>query len=541
MNPIPLANPDLILLNGKITTGSRDYDDAEALAVRGSRLVAIGANADIERLQGPDTTVIDLAGRRVVPGLIDSHVHVVRAGLSWLDEVHWGDLDSLEEGLELVRRAAASSTVPVTVVGGWHPTQFHERRLPTLEEVNALSDDTAIFIQKQYDFALLNSKALELCGITADPEVPFQGTVERDPQTGIPTGLITGQPAFAYCLNILSRQSFERQIESTIAMQKDLAEYGLTCALDLGGVSRMGPDAYEAIYEVARRKQSVIRTRIYMHPQGPPAELDQMRDYVKLVHPGFGDDYLRVVGMGEILFKQYYDGPGLRPLDISESLKDELREASRLLARHRWPVNIHAIHDSSISSILDVWEEIDAETPIADRRFSFSHADAISARNIARAKALGVGIMVQNRMGMRTLDSSQAWGEDAVRFAPPLKTMLDAGIVLGGGTDATVAAPINPWLSIWWMVTGRPLDGGIARDASECLTRAEALHVYSRGSAWFSFDDDLGAIQVGNLADLAVLTDDYFTVPDDEIPHLRSVLTVVGGQIVHDSGDVNWA
>lgn len=537
-----MSAADLVLTGGPITIGDSTLPDAEAIAISRGRVSAVGSVADVDALRGDRTTVVQLEGRRVVPGLIDSHVHVVRAGLSWQDEIRWGDVETLREALAMVEAAAHKpGTTEVVVVGGWHPTQFSEKRGPTPAELNKIAPDTAVYVQQLYDFAALNSEALARCGITADSELPVEGEIERD-SNGSPTGIIRGQPAFAYCLKLLSQQTFDRQVANTIAMQRELNAYGLTGAIDLGGVSRMGPDAYRAVFEVQRRAQMSLRTRLYMHPQGPPAELDQIRDYARHVHRGFGDPMLSTIGIGEILFKQYYDGPGLKPVSASDSLKAELGEATRLLIENGLPINIHAIHNESLSSILDVWEEVHRETPLNELRFSFSHADAISHENLLRAREMGIGMLVQDRMGMRTLDSAKAWGEEAVRHAPPLKTMVEMGLKVGGGTDATVAAPINPWRSIWWMVTGKPLDGGIARSASECLSRAEALQVYTSGSAWFSFDDDeLGTLEVGKQADLAVLTSDYFSIPEDEIPQIRSALTLVGGVVVHASEEFEYA
>lgn len=535
-NPRPA---DAVLLGGKITTGIPGAGDAEAIALRGDRVVAVGSTAEVKALVGPHTSVVELDGHRVIPGLMDSHVHVVRAGRSWNDEVRWGDVGSLAEGFALIRKALddVPPTGCVVVVGGWHPGQFDEQRPPTPEELTELSATVPIFVQQQYDQAILNTAALKKCGIEDAEQIPFSGEVVRD-ASGDPTGIIKGQAAYAYCLELMMNQTLDRQIENTIAMQRDLNALGMTGAIDLGGASRMDAEAYRAVHEVHRRGAMTLRTRLFVHPRSGLDELDQIKDFINYLHPHFGDDFLRTVGIGEILFKGYYDGAGFTSIEISAELKQRLRDATVLLAETGWTMNIHAIHDSSVRSILDVWEDVDAEIPLSELRFSFSHADAISDESLHRAKALGVGIMVQDRMGMRTIDSAKAWGEDAVRHAPPLKTMLNLGLPIGGGTDATVAAPINPWRSLWWMVTGKPIDGGFTRDESERLTREEALAAYTVGSAWFSFDDDrLGTLEVGKLADLAVLSEDYFEVDDDRIPFITSVLTVVGGNPVHHSAE----
>lgn len=528
---------DLALVGGRITSWTGT--DHEALAVRDGRIVAVGTDAEIADLSGPNTITASLEGRRVVPGLIDSHVHAVRAGLSWCDEIRWGDLETLSEALETIRSAAAAgpTTGWVSVVGGWHPRQFSEGRGPTRTELDEVAPGVPVYVQQQYEQATLSSAAMRQLGI-ADGELDeLKGAVERDGTTREPTGVIRGQPAFAYCLSSAMPTDFGRQVANTVAMQRELNAYGLTGVIDPGGASRMGPEAYRPLYEVHRRGQMSLRTRLYVHPEGPPTELDEIKTLVRYLHPRSGDDYLGVVGAGEIVLREFYDAAGFTELTLPPASRENLREAMRLLIDAGWPINIHAINDATVSSIFDVWEEINETTKLQPLRPSISHADGISHRNLVRARDLGVGLTVQDRMGMRTSDSAKWWGKEAVAQAPPLRTMTELGITIGGGTDATVAAPINPWRSLWWMVTGQPIDRGIERVADERLDRLAALHAYTRGSAWFSFDEKrVGSIEPGLLADVVVLTADYLSVADDEIPSIRSALTLVGGRATY-AGD----
>lgn len=526
---------DLVILNGRITTGVPGRPEVSALAVTGERITYTGSDEGALRLVDADTDVLRLDGARVVPGLIDSHLHLVRAGLSWVDELRWSDHRSLTEALDQVAEAAKTpaSTGWVTVIGGWHPGQFTENRPPTRAELDQVAPNTPVYIQQGYQRAVLNSEGLRRCGITAGAADPSPGTYHRDPETNEPTGEINGAVAFVYCASKILSDDYDHQVASTKAMMRDLNALGLTGAIDTGGGARMGPRAYRPLHQVLRDGGLTVRTRLYLHPHGHD-DMTELAELIRQNHPGFGNDLLRVVGIGEILLHDCYDGAGLDPFEIDPETKNVLRTATRLCLDNGWPVNIHAIKDSTIKSILDVWEELDLETPIRGRRFSISHGDAASRETLERLRALEIGITVQDRLTIRSADSAKVWGAEAMAAIPPLRDMLELGIPIGGGTDATVAAPYNPWTSIAWMVTGKPIDGGPVRAERHRLSRDEALAAYTSGSAWFSFDDDdLGTLEPGKLADLAVLSADYFTVPEPEISALTSVLTLVGGKPVH--------
>lgn len=259
--------------------------------------------------------------------------------------------------------------------------------------------------------------------------------------------------------------------------------------------------------------------------------MEDARRWVQYVQPGFGDDMLRYPGFGEILSFGCHDMEGVRPWTMSDEAKAELREISKLLAAAGWPIHMHAIFDSTISDILDIWEEVDAEIGLA--RTSLAHAEPMSLASLQRAKALGLGIAIQDRMVWRMADSAALWGEEVAANAPPLRDILDLGIPLGAGTDATVVAEINPWRAIWWLVTGESVDGAPPRAERHRLTVTEALTAYTAGSAWFSLDEkQRGTLAPGMVADVAVLTHDVFE-PGVDLPSVKADLTLVGGHVVH--------
>ena len=525
---------ELLFVNGRIFAGL-GAPECEALAIRDGLVTAVGRSEDLQEHMAPSAPVIDLGGRRVVPGLIDSHIHAIRAGATWRERVDWSGMSELATALGLVRAAAAKRPGQwVAVVGGWHPGQFDERRAPTPAELTAAAPDNPVYVQLLYESALLNDAGLAAAGIDRDAADPPNSVFARD-HTGAPTGQATGRGAFAHILGLMSEPDLEERVAGTRAFLERLSALGLTGVVDPGG-GAVDATAYRAVYELWRRGPLPVRVRLYMSNSSTPRgqELAQAREFVRYLHPGFGDEYLRFVGMGEKLVNAFGDGEGLNAITVREEDRNALREVSQLLLENGWPAHIHAIRRETVSAVLDVWEQVAETTPLNGARFSLAHADAISDGDLERVVRLGVGIAVQDRLVFRSADSTAAWGEEIGAAAPPLRAMLDLGIPIGGGTDATAVTSYNPWLSLWWMVTGKSVDGAPPRTAQQRLTRAEALHVYTAGSAWFSFDEGKrGSLAPGMLADLAVLSDDYFEVPEDAIPAIESELTLVGGRVVH--------
>jgi hypothetical protein len=318
-------------------------------------------------------------------------------------------------------------------------------------------------------------------------------------------------------------------------MLRELNRVGLTGAIDAGGF-RMTPEAYRPITDLYRNGERGFRARLLVGASQPGDEVGELDRWMGLVSPGSGDELLRYQGAGEVILFPAHDVEGLDLHDITGE-RGRLTEISRKLIDAGWPLHIHAILDRSIGTILDAWHQLGRDDDLAGLRFTITHADQVGEENLQRIRELGVGLTVQNGLAFRGRDSIASWGEGRVRRSPPLRTMLDLGIPLGAGTDGTVVSSYNPWACIWWMVSGENRDGSSARVEEQRLTRDEALRLYTRGSAWFSFEEDsLGSLRVGSDADLVVLSSDPLTVPEHEIPSIESVLTIVGGRIAHVSG-----
>jgi predicted amidohydrolase YtcJ len=319
-------------------------------------------------------------------------------------------------------------------------------------------------------------------------------------------------------------------------MMRRLHSVGLTGLVDAGGFG-MDPRRYDAVFRLWRRAELTMRLRLFMSATDAGHEIEQLRGWLAYSQPGFGDDMVRVLGIGEVVHLGCHDFEGLEPFVVSPEAAEEFETISGETARRGWPMQVHAVLDATIDVILDAWERVDAEYPLADLRFTLAHADCISRRNIARLRAMGVGVVLDDHLTFRARAAEQIWGEDRVRNAPPIADLQTAGITIAAGTDATRASSFSPWLALWWLVTGRSVDGERHRSPEHTLSREDALVAYTAGSAWMSFEEaDRGHLWPGAHADLAVLDRDFFAVPEDDIPDISADLTMVGGRIVSSNG-----
>jgi predicted amidohydrolase YtcJ len=335
----------------------------------------------------------------------------------------------------------------------------------------------------------------------------------------------------------MGSNSAPEQVSGTAAMMGQLHGLGLTGIVDPGGFN-VPPESYEPLFDLWRRGDLTMRMRLFVSAVDAGKEYEQLNDWLRHTHSHFGDDMLRVVGIGEVVHYGCHDFEGLDSnFSISDSARDELLAISRRTAQRGWPMHIHAVLDSTIDVILGCWERVNEEFSLRDLRFSLVHADTISPRNIARLNLLGVGVVVDDHLVFKAALSERAWGAQLIRRAPPLGDLLDAGVPLAAGTDANRASSFSPWLALWWLIAGRSLDGVVRRDEGQQLAREEALGAYTSGSAWLSSEEsDRGHLRVGARADFAVLDADYLRIAPDEIPLIRSDLTVVGGREVYSSG-----
>lgn len=537
---------DLIVYNARITTLDPARAEATALAVDDGKITAVGEDAVILRLRTTDTRVVDARGRRMIPGLNDSHSHYIRGGLSWNAELRWDGVTTLVEGLRLIREQAARTPEGqwVRVIGGWTPWQFAERRLPTKAELDAASPNRPVYVQYFYSKAVVNTPALDALGFTASTVAPDGTRLETD-ASGQLTGVLIADPhpqLMYQSVAKLPALSLDEQRNSTLQQFRTLARYGLTSSVDAGGGGQDYPDDYDVAIGLAGEGRLPIRSAFNLFAQRPGKELEDFQTWTAGSRAGrsFGviEDELELHGGGEYLVWAAADFENFqspRP-DIPIEARAALKQVVQLMVKERWPFSLHATYDETVSVILDVIEEVNRETPLNGLRFSIDHAETIGDRNIGRVKALGGGIAIQSRMRMLGDDFVARYGPEQAARTPPVRRILDAGVPLGLGTDAPRGSTFNPFVTLHWMVTGETASGRVLYGPENRLTRLEALRAHTVGSAWFSGEEDRkGVLKPGQYADFALLSGDYFTVAPDDIVGLESVLTVVGGDVVHAS------
>ncbi|WNJ88487.1 amidohydrolase [Bosea sp. 685] len=535
---------DLILVNGRFTTLDQTNPNPQAVAIAGGRFIGAGSEHEMRALAGPDTGIIDLGGRRAVPGLIDSHMHIIRGGLNYNMELRWDGVRSLGQALEMLKRQVAVTPPPqwVRVVGGFTEHQFAEKRLPTLDEINAIAPETPVFILHLYDRALLNGAALRAAGYTRDTPNPPGGEIQRD-AAGNPTGLLLAKPNATILYATLAKGPKlppEYQLNSTRHFMRELNRLGVTTVIDAGGGFQNYPEDYAVIEKLHADGELSLRIAYNLFTQKPKEELADFESWSKQVRPGQGDDLYRHNGAGEMLVYSAADFEDFRVErpEMPPSMEGDLEPVVRLLAENRWPWRLHATYDETITRALDVFEKVDRDVPLKGLHWFFDHCETISDRNIDRIAALGGGIAVQHRMSFQGEYFVERYGAKAAERTPPIARMLEAGVPVGAGTDATRVASYNPWVSLAWLVTGRTLGGLKLYPQRNLLDRESALRLWTQANSWFSTEEGKkGQIKAGQLADLVVLDRDYMAVPEDEIQDIESVLTLLGGKPVHGAGD----
>ncbi|KOS05565.1 amidohydrolase [Flavobacterium akiainvivens] len=534
---------DLILYNGKIHTHAAENRGATAVAIKDGKFIAVGADSDIMTFSTASTKIIDLRQKRVVPGINDSHIHLIRGGLNYNLELRWDGVPSLADAMRMLKEQVDITPAPqwVRVVGGWSEFQFAERRMPTLQEINAIAPDTPVFILHLYDRALLNAAALRAVGYTKDTPAPPGGYIERD-SNGNPTGLLVASPNAMILYSTLAKGpklSYEHQVNSTRHYMKELNRFGITSVIDAGGGFQNFPDDYQVVNELNEKKQLTVRIAYNLFTQRPKNEFEDFSEWIDSVKLYQGDDMYRHNGAGEMLVfsaADFEDFLQPRP-DLPENMEADLEKVVRLLVENRWPFRLHATYNESITRFLNVFEKINREVPFNGLPWIFDHAETIDERNIERVKALGGGIAVQSRMAYQGEYFTDRYGAAAAESTPPIKKMLEMGVPVGGGSDATRVSSYNPWVSMYWLTVGKTV-GGLQLYTDTRLSRETALELYTRGSAWFSQEQNKkGDILPGMLADLAVLNRDFFSVSDEAIKNIEAELTVVDGKIVYAKGD----
>lgn len=543
-------SPTLIVFNAKVHTLDNANTIAEAIAVQNGKIIKVGKSSSILKLKTKNTKLVDAKGKTIVPGIFDSHMHIIRGGRFYNTELRWDGVRSLKRALTMLKEQAQRTPEGqwVRVVGGWNAYQFEEKRLPTLAEINEATGNVPTFILHLYGHAYLNKAGLTALNINAETPSPKGGLVQKD-EMGNPTGLLVAEPN-AYLLYAtlakLPELTDEQKTNSTQLFLSEMNRLGVTSIMDAGGGFQNYPDDYGITDLLAKEDKLTIRLPFYLFAQKPGSELIDYTKWISEVEIGEHDDHKKldkleyyVQGGGENLVAsagdfENFDKP--RP-DLSPEMEGQLKAVIGTLVKNRWPFRLHATYNESITRFLNVIEEVNGETPLNGLLWFFDHAETISEENLVRIKALGGSIAIQHRMAYQAESFIKRYGKKAAENTPPVKKMLDLGITVGMGSDGTRVSSFNPWIGLYWLTTGKSIGETKHQADKNVLDRTTALKLFTQGSAKLvRLDADRGMIKENYLADFIVLSDDYFSVADRKIQDITANLTVVDGKIVYADG-----
>lgn len=540
---------DIIVINGKITTLDDKNPEVQAVAISGNKIVQTGTNTQILKLKTKQTKIIDAKESRVIPGLFDSHLHVIRGGRFYNTELRWDGVTSLKRALQMLKEQASHTPEGqwIRVVGGWNEYQFEEKRLPTLAEINEATGNVPTFILYLYGKAWLNKSGIQKLNINADTPNPVGGLIEKD-NDGNPTGLLVAEPNAFILYSTLAKLpelTKDEKVNSTLQYMTELNRLGVTAVMDAGGGFQNFPDDYGITEELNKQGKITMRLPFFLFAQKKGTELADYTKWTGMVeiddhgHNGINEVDYHVEGGGENLVADAADFENFlfpRP-ELPATMEKNLKDVLSLLVKNRWPFRLHATYNESISRDLDVIEAVNKETPLNGLVWFFDHAETISEQNMQRIKALGGGVAIQHRMAYQGESFIHRYGKKAALAAPPVKRMLELGLPVGLGTDGTRVASYNPWVSLYWITTGKTIGGTQVMAKENTLDRKTALKLITQGGFDLIKEQLKGKIQKGYFADLVILDKDYLSVEDEAIKGITSKLTIVDGKVVYGSDE----
>jgi len=550
---------DLIVHNARVHTMNNSNTITEAIAVANGKIIRTGKSVDILKLKTKTTTVIDAKGKVIIPGLFDSHMHIIRGGRFFNTELRWDGVRSLKRALSMLKEQAQRTPEGqwVRIVGGWNAYQFEEKRLPTLQEINDATGNVPTFILHLYGHAYLNKAGIAALQLDAATPNPNGGLIEKD-MYGNPTGMLIAEPNAFILYSTLSKLpelSPEEKVNSTKLFMSEMNRLGVTAIIDAGGGFQNYPDDYGITGKLCENNELTIRMPYYLFAQKAGSELADYTKWISSVEIGDGCDVpsdgtkrfgkmpkmeYHVQGGGENLVAsagdfENFDMP--RP-ELTPAMEGQLKAVLSILIKNRWPFRLHATYNESITRFLNVIEDINKETPLDGLLWFFDHAETVSTENLHRIKALNGGIAIQHRMAYQGEAFIKRYGKAAAANTVPLKKMMEMGIKVGMGTDGTRVASYNPWVGLYWLTTGKTLGGLKYMSGENIVDRTTALKLFTQGSAQLiNLDKNRGMLRENYLADFIILSDDYFTTAEDNILKMESKLTVVNGKVVYADND----
>lgn len=535
---------DTILRNGRIRTVDATFSTAEAVAIQDGRIIAVGDSDSVARHEGPDTEILDLGGRTAVPGLIDSHIHQFYVGLN-VPTVQLLDARSIADVQARIADRAETTPAGEWIVGtsGWHESLLAEGRMPTRWELDEAAPDNPVIIPRGGHVVTVNSAALERAGIGLDTPDPVGGVIVRDPDSGEATGVLLETAAYFARRVAPLLPGKDETAELLKAAMRELNSYGIVSVID--------PVVDEDSIAVYRRLRDdgamTVRTDLLYKA----ADRDHTERGIAAVRAETSDDMLRFAGIkfmldggveGARLREPYRIVPGEQPDPEYRGLlmtppggEDEFVEALGLVAEAGLQAQTHGVGDEAIDVIVRAYARADRRTRIADLRWALMHAFLPSDDAIRTMAGIGVLVTVQDHPVLLGHNQRRWWGNERADGAIPVRSLIDGGLLVGGGTDGPVV-PVDPFLSMWWMVTRQTLLG-YAMGPEQAISAREALELYTINNARImGVEEDRGSIEPGKLADLTVLSQDIVEVNPDDIRHTRALLTMVGGKVVYRDG-----
>ncbi len=535
---------DLIVFNANIFTGNLAQPEASAFAVKHGRIYAVGTDDEILDLRNAGTQVIDAAGRRLIPGINDAHMHLLNEA-NYTFNVRWDGVPTLRQAVAMLREQAERTPEGhwVKVIGGWSPYQFEENRFPTVEELRSAVPDRPLLVQYAYNRVFLNEPAMDAFGVGTGRFPDIQVIEFEKDERGRYTGVVLGDTfGFLALETLVPQPDFDEQLSSLVHTIHGLNRFGVTSVFDCG--SRGYPAAHVTAERLMREGRFNLRLAFVDMQFGDTSNMvdAEIRAITTTSPMGPGHNLNPSVPHGHVfrgakaLEAEVHDHENFdRPAVILEPARIHLhveRDIAKLV-RRRTPFRMHLSYDENITPFLDAMEALNATTPLDGLKWSIEHAETISVANIARVKKLGGGIALDPKMALHGDAFIRTYSREKALETPRLRALVDSGIPLAMTTDAFRATTFNPWVAISWMVSGKSVSGTDVLAEHNRLSRIEALNLFTRGAAWFTdAEAEMGRIAPGNLADFALLDRDYFSVPEDQIRLVTSVLTVMGGRVV---------
>jgi len=528
---------DLILSNGKIVTVDDRFTIAQAVAIKGNRIVAVGANQEMDRLAAPNGRRINLRGRTVIPGLIDNHNHLLRAGSTWPLELRFDGVGTRKKAIEMIR-ARAKQVGPgqwLFNIGGWATAQFADDSKPfTREELDQIAPDNPVALQESYYQVFLNSRGLKAFGIepnTPDPADFVKGSIMRD-AAGMPTGVIRGDIAATRPVAArLPKVPPDRLEASSLSLVKDMNRAGLTTF----GVAGCNAD----VLDIFRtwKSQGRLDVRVFCiggAAAGSPEQVDKSLQQIAQMKLYQGDEFIDDVVFGESVYTPLHDRMFATKSDPTPDQLAQWRRMAMGIAQAGLPLHVHAELKNTIDGFLDQIEAVNKQYPVRNLRWALAHVNQINASQLERMRKLGMYAAVHPWAVINGGIMHESFGDEAYDM-PPLATIQNSGVTWGLGTDATAANQYLPFTTLSFAVTGK-MAGGARTVIRQTISREDALIAHTRKNAYFVFqENNLGSIQPGKLADLVVLDRDYLTIPADQIKDISPVLTMVDGRVVFDA------